>query len=77
MLPVDTAIQVLAHLNDPLEHDPLHTMLNTTRICLAALLCAQPFINGCALVNMKQIAYEVLAQEDCRRNQLESFCTRG
>jgi len=44
---------------------------------MSALLCALPFINGCALVNMKQVAYEVLAQEDCRRNQLESFCTRG
>lgn len=52
-------------------------LMNTIRFSTATLLCALPFINGCALVNVKQIAYEVLAQEDCRRNQLESFCARG
>lgn len=53
------------------------TLMNTTRISTATLIVTLPFINGCAMLNVKQIAYEVLAQEDCRRNQLESFCARG
>lgn len=35
-----------------------------------------PALVSCAHVNLNQIAYEVLRQEDCRRNQLEVFCTR-
>ena len=52
-------------------------LMNTTQITTATLLLALPVINGCAMVNVKQIAYEVLAQEDCRRNELEKFCARG
>jgi hypothetical protein len=33
-------------------------------------------LGGCSQFNMRQLAYEVLRQEDCRRNQLDSFCTR-
>lgn len=32
---------------------------------------------GCAHINVNQLAYEVLRQEDCRINQLEEFCTRN
>lgn len=32
---------------------------------------------GCAHINVNQLAYEVLRQEDCRINQLEDFCTRN
>jgi len=36
-----------------------------------------PFLGSCSHINMKQVAYEVLRQEDCRRNQLEVFCSRN
>jgi len=32
--------------------------------------------SGCAHVNMTQLAYEMLRQEDCKMNRLEDFCTR-
>ncbi len=35
-----------------------------------------PVLTGCTHINVKQIAYEVLRQEDCRINQLDDFCTR-
>ena len=39
-------------------------------------MSAIPFIGGCAHINVTQIAYEMLRQEDCKMNQLEVFCTR-
>lgn len=32
---------------------------------------------GCSHINVNQIAYEALRQEDCRINQLEDFCSRN
>ena len=32
---------------------------------------------GCAHINVNQLAYKVLSQEDCRINQLENFCNRN
>ncbi len=46
-------------------------MLGT--LVLASLL---PFMGGCAHVNLTQIAYEMLRQEDCKLNRLDDFCTR-
>lgn len=40
------------------------------------LLCAGQVLSSCASVNVRQIAYETLRQEDCHRNELEVFCTR-
>lgn len=40
------------------------------------MMAATPFLGGCAHVNITQIAYEILRQEDCKMNQLEDFCTR-
>lgn len=40
------------------------------------LMSAFPFMGGCAYINVTQLAYEILRQEDCRMNQLEDFCTR-
>jgi len=34
------------------------------------------FISGCQHVNVAQITYEALRAEDCRRNQLDTFCGR-
>lgn len=31
---------------------------------------------GCTHINLHQLAYEVLRQEDCRINQLDDFCNR-
>ena len=33
-------------------------------------------MGGCAHVNLTQIAYEMLRQEDCKMNRLDDFCTR-
>ncbi len=32
---------------------------------------------GCSHINVNQIAYEALRQEDCRINQLDDFCSRN
>ena len=40
------------------------------------LMAAIPFVGGCAHINVTQLAYEILRQEDCKMNQLEDFCTR-
>lgn len=42
-------------------------------LVLASLL---PLMGGCAHVNLTQIAYEMLRQEDCKLNRLDDFCTR-
>ena len=44
---------------------------------LPAILVSMVLSTGCSYINVKQIAYEVLRQEDCRINQLEDFCTRN
>ena len=46
------------------------------KFCTIALLGALPLTEGCSYINYRQVAYEVLRQEDCRRNKLEDFCTR-
>lgn len=46
-------------------------------IFLITLIGLLPSLVSCAHVNVNQIAYEVLRQEDCRRNQLEDFCSRN
>jgi len=47
-----------------------------SRCCTVTLLGSLLLSTGCAQVNLRQLAYEVLSQEDCRRNQLEDFCSR-
>lgn len=44
---------------------------------LIALMIILPSLTSCAHVNVTQLAYEVLRQEDCRRNKLEDFCSRN
>ncbi|MFT5896832.1 MAG: hypothetical protein ACI8VW_003716 [bacterium] len=44
---------------------------------ISALLGSLILSTGCAYINVHQLAYEVLRQEDCRINQLEDFCTRN
>jgi hypothetical protein len=46
------------------------------RTSLLMLIASFPFLEGCAYVNITQLAYEMLRQEDCKMNQLEDFCTR-
>ncbi|NND92430.1 MAG: hypothetical protein HKN42_16340 [Granulosicoccus sp.] len=46
------------------------------RHCVLLMAGVLPVIQGCSHVNVRQMAYEVLMQEDCRRNQLDDFCTR-
>ncbi len=41
-----------------------------------ALATVVPLTGGCAHVNLTQIAYEMLRQEDCKLNRLDDFCTR-
>lgn len=43
---------------------------------LITLICVLPALPACQHINVKQVAYEVLRQEDCLRNELEDFCTR-
>lgn len=42
-----------------------------------ALLWALPMLCGCSPFDVKRFTYETLRQEDCRRNDLEVFCSRG
>lgn len=35
-----------------------------------------PILGGCAHIDLNQLAYEILRQEDCRLNRLDDFCTR-
>jgi hypothetical protein len=44
---------------------------------ISAVLGNLVLSTGCAHINVKQLAYEVLRQEDCRINQLDDFCTRN
>lgn len=54
---------------------PKHSKARLATLLMAAT-SALPFIGGCAHINLTQIAYEMLRQEDCKLNQLEDFCTR-
>ena len=47
--------------------------LMKTAIAVVALTLG----TGCSHINVNQIAYEALRQEDCRINQLDDFCTRN
>lgn len=49
----------------------------TRSVKTAAALIILALSTGCAHINMNQLAYEVLSQEDCRINQLDDFCTRN
>lgn len=42
-----------------------------------AMLSLVAMSAGCSHINVNQIAYEALRQEDCRINQLEDFCSRN
>ena len=53
------------------------TSYRLIRRCVVTVLCLVPILSSCSHVNMKQMAYEVLRQEDCRRNKLEDFCSRN
>ena len=44
---------------------------------ISAILGSSVLSTGCAHININQLAYEVLSQEDCRINKLEDFCTRN
>ena len=44
---------------------------------ISTILGSLALSTGCAHINVNQLAYEVLRQEDCRINQLEEFCTRN
>ena len=55
---------------------PLPSTFLPYRAKLLMLMAAFPFLGGCAHINITQIAYEMLRQEDCKMNQLEDFCTR-
>lgn len=42
-----------------------------------AMLSLVAMSAGCSHINVNQIAYEALRQEDCRINQLDDFCSRN
>ena len=44
---------------------------------ISAIFASVAVSSGCAHVDVNQLAYEVLSQEDCRINQLEDFCNRN
>lgn len=54
-------------------------MKKITRLSVGMSLTmpAMLIASSCSSINVKQIAYEVLSQEDCRINQLDDFCTRS
>lgn len=44
---------------------------------ISTVLASLALSTGCAHINVNQLAYKVLSQEDCRINQLEEFCNRN
>ena len=42
-----------------------------------AAVCLIPMLGACGALDLKQLTYEMLAQEDCLRNELDEFCHRG
>lgn len=50
----------------------------TARFRRASVFAAAlPILGGCTQAHLTRMTYEVLRQEDCRRNQPEEFCSRG
>ena len=47
------------------------------RTAVAGTLCACVALAGCSTMHVKRATYQMLRQEDCRLNQLESFCRRN
>lgn len=46
------------------------------RSILLVLISLPVLCSGCMQINTKRMVYELLAQEDCRRNQPGEFCNR-
>jgi len=61
-------------LHDIKIHRPFIMRINLPGriVCLLGV----SLFTSCAHIDVKQIAYETLRQEDCRINQLDDFCTR-
>ena len=54
-------------------------LTTTLSLRAATLLLGTPVIAGCQhihRIDVAQITYEMLRAEDCRRNELETFCER-
>lgn len=45
-----------------------------TSLCSLILFASQ---SACTTTDLKRMTYEMLAQQDCVRNQLDDFCSRG
>jgi len=63
----------------PALHDiKVHSLLNMQSKLPGKIACLLGVcvLTSCAHIDVKQIAYETLRQEDCRINQLDDFCTR-
>jgi len=51
---------------------------DNSRILIAAVIITGTLASSaCSHINVKQMAYETLRQEDCRINELEDFCSRN
>lgn len=46
--------------------------LGTTLIAIASVAST-----GCYSIDYREVAYSVLRHEDCRRNEIDTFCTRS
>ncbi len=72
--------QLVARVADDAE--PVARELSTLhRVGTCLLLSSVLLVTGCAsnlnYINYKRFTYDLLRQEDCRRNDIDSFCARS
>ena len=44
---------------------------------MLCLIVSVPLLSACQAKSVAQLTYEALRAEDCRRNELEDFCSRN
>lgn len=53
-------------------------MINQQQITrLLVVILSAAILQGCANFNYKRFTYDILRQEDCRRNDIDPFCARS
>jgi len=77
--PLKTGPESVRHLlNEKLELTRMANKSVPTAMRRATLLAiAVPLLGGCSQAYLTRMTYEVLRQQDCRHNELETFCSRG
>ncbi len=50
----------------------LHQLATAVLLVTGATLAS-----GCSIIDLKRTTYDLLRQDDCRRNDVDSFCSRS